>query len=167
MKRIICLLAVAILCCTAGIAETIDLSSMTTEELTELRLRIDEELMHRTAPAAGDVICDDDYCLLILKDYTYHGMSDGVVRITLNCEWTNRRDKTASLGDYVSVGVKVEDRTPKYRYEGFGKIIRAKATAEAQVIIDVPDWADSVEVDFHSFWKYTDVYKTYTFNVVR
>ncbi|MBR4710526.1 MAG: hypothetical protein IKP10_00725 [Clostridia bacterium] len=167
MKKLICLLTVAILCCTAGIAETIDLSAMTTEELTELRLRIDEELMNRTTPAAGDVIRDDEYCLLILKDYTFHGMSNGIVRLTLNCEWTNRRDKTETLGDWVTVRVDADGRTPKFSREGFGTIIRAKATAEAQVIIDVPDWADSVEVKFQSFWKPSDVYKTYTFHVVR
>lgn len=164
MKRLLCCFAIAVLLASSAFAESFDFSSMTNDELLALRAQIDAELLSRNPPKDGDLICDDSRVRLSMLSYgmvqTYAG---NVLRLV--CEWTNKDDEPQSLHDWVSMTVTSGQRSLTFRNYEMYDIIRANASMSFNIDIEVPDWADSVDVEFYSYWKPSDVFKTYTFNL--
>lgn len=163
MKKAICILFAAMLLIGTAAAEY-DLSTMTNDELIALRNQIDAELLSRNPPTNGDLICDDSRVRLVLTSYEIYDTRSGKV-LSLVCEWMNKDDEPESLYDWVSVKVTSGSRSLSFRNNGMYDIIRANASLSFSIDIEVPDWADSVDVEFRSFWKPSDVFKSYTFNL--
>ena len=156
------LIALIIQC---AFAEDIDLSGLSVNELKTLRDRIDTELLRRNPPAAGDVICDEDFCYVVLSSWSFDESEWFGKTLTLNCEWTNRKSKPYYLGEWVSVSVSSGDRTLGVSRRGMYEIIKANSSYAFDIEIEVPSWADSIVVEFYSFYTPSHIYKTFTFIV--
>lgn len=151
MKRFLCVLCVLMLLSPIAIAEKIDLSSMTVEELTDLRDKINEEIAKRTTD--GYVLYENENIRIV---YVEHKIQNEYYYDNPCCsvhfKVTNKSDKTKNLTPYSTFAQYQNGVSLKVAMlvDGFetSLSIRAGATADIYFVCELKDTKTDVEVTY-------------------
>lgn len=150
MKKLICLMAVLLLCASAAAGEGIDLSGMTDEELRDLRVRINEELAVRSRPVDGEVLLENANVRVVLASVEIRDDYGDVKRVVIDLEWTNLSARDAYLQLYLYASVYVDGIKVMPRLDDFGTTIRPNVTLGARVVFSAAA-GQQAEIVFSSY----------------
>ena len=164
MKKLVCLLAVLILAASCALADGIDLSGMTVEELQELRDQIDAELAQRSLPAEEEVIYEGRYCRIVLTSYEVTDYGSDRKRVTVNLEWTNLSQNDNALYWYLEVESWADGVAARCTKTGYMTDIRPDVTLPVSFTWTVSSTVRQLEVSFSGTFG-GPVYRTMTFRL--
>lgn len=165
MKKTLCILFAAMMIICTAAAESLDLSSMTLEELKTLRDRIDTEIASRNQVKDNEVILEtDDLKLVVTSTKIVQSEYTGDYILTVYMDWTNLASSPKRLNSILGASAYADGVGISCSTSNFNTEIRSGITYGVSVYCFVPPEASKVDIDITS-WLKTTVYSTMTFSM--